>query len=104
IVNNFGYAYLRQQDPEAAEPWFILALVLAPDRVNAWVNLGQASAQKGQRRMAVACMANGFRFSKNQAATRQFLRKLADDQAQGGEVREAARLTLQLPLSPAGNE
>jgi Flp pilus assembly protein TadD len=41
IVNNFGYAYLRNDDPEAAEPWLLLALVLAPGRVDAWVNLGQ---------------------------------------------------------------
>ena len=42
IVNNFGFAYLWNQDPEAAEPWLLLALVLAPGRVNAWVNLGEA--------------------------------------------------------------
>src|SRR6185437_15321684 len=79
IVNNFGYAYLRSHDPEAAEPWLILALVLSPGRVNAWVNLGQAYAKQGQQSIAVACLASGYRFSKNQSATRQFLRKLADE-------------------------
>ena len=49
IVNNFGYAYLRQHDPGAAEPWLLLALVLAPGRVNAWVNLGEAYAEQGRR-------------------------------------------------------
>jgi Tfp pilus assembly protein PilF len=53
IVNNFGYAYLRHHDPEAAEAWLLLALVLAPERVNAWVNLGQAYAKQGQHSMAV---------------------------------------------------
>ncbi len=102
IVNNFGYAYLRHHDPEAAEPWFLLALVLAPGRVNAWVNLGQAYAKQGKRSMAVACLANGYRFAKNPAATRQFLHKLAEDEDH--EVREAARQTLQLPLVQAGKD
>jgi tetratricopeptide (TPR) repeat protein len=101
IVNNFGYAYLRNGDPEAAEPWLLLALVLAPGRVNAWVNLGQAYAKQGQHGMAVACMANGYRFSKNQTATRQFLLKLAEDGNEDDKVREAARQTLQLPLGQA---
>ena len=101
-VLNFGYAYLRHHDPEAAEPWLLLALVLAPGRVNAWVNLGQAYAKQGQRSKAVACLANGYRFSKNQAATRQFLHKLAEDE--DDEVREAARQTLQLPLVQAGKD
>ena len=102
IVNNFGYAYLRHDDPEAAEPWLLLALVLAPGRVNAWVNLGQAYAKQGQRSMAVACLANGYRFAKHPAATRQFLHKLAKDEDE--DVREAARQTLQLPLVQAGQD
>jgi hypothetical protein len=47
-------------------------------------------------------LANGYRFSKNQAATRQFLHKLAEDE--DDEVREAARQTLQLPLGQAGKD
>jgi Flp pilus assembly protein TadD len=104
IVNNFGFAYLWNQDPEAAEPWLLLALVLAPERVNAWVNLGEAYAKQGQRSMAIACMANGYRFSRNQAATRQFLQTLADDENQDPEIRKAARRTLQLPLGQAGKD
>jgi len=104
IVNNFGVVYLWSQDPEAAGPWLLLALVLAPERVNAWVNLGEAYAKQGQRSMAIACMANGYRFSSNQAATRQFLRTLADDEHQDPEIREAARQTLQLPLGQAGKD
>jgi Flp pilus assembly protein TadD len=42
IVNNFGFAYLQHNDPEAAEAWLLLAVVLAPERVNAWVNLGES--------------------------------------------------------------
>lgn len=101
IVNNFGYAYLRHHDPGAAEPWFLLALVLSPGRVNAWVNLGQAYAKQGQHSIAVACLANGYRFSKNQAATRQFLQRLAGDEDEDEAVRKAARQTLQLPLTQA---
>jgi hypothetical protein len=102
IVNNFGFAYLWSQDPEAAEPWLLLALVLAPERVNAWVNLGEAYAKQGKRNMAVACMANGYRFSKNPSATRQFLQTLAGDEKQDPDIREAAHQTLQLPLGQTG--
>jgi Tfp pilus assembly protein PilF len=104
IVNNFGFAYLWSQDPEAAEPWLLLALVLAPERVNAWVNLGEAYAKQGKRNMAIACMANGYRFSKYPGATRQFLQTLAGDEKQDPEIREAARQTLQLPLAQTGKE
>ena len=104
IVNNFGFAYLWSQDPEAAEPWLLLALVLAPERVNAWVNLGEAYAKQGKRSMAIACMANGYRFSRNQGATRQFLQTLAGDEKQDPDIREAARQTLQLPLGQTGKD
>jgi Tetratricopeptide repeat len=98
IVNNFGYAYLQHNDPEAAEAWLLLAVVLAPDRVNAWVNLGESYARQGEPRMAVACLANGYRFSKHQTATRQFLIKLGDKEDEDAEVRKAAHQTLQLSL------
>jgi Flp pilus assembly protein TadD len=104
IVNNFGYAYLQDHDPGAAEPWLLLALVLSPGRVNAWVNLGQAYAKQGEHSIAVACLANGYRFSKNQTATHQFLQKLADDEDQEAAVRKAARQTLQLPLVQAAKD
>ena len=102
IVNNFGYAYLQHDDPEAAEAWLLLALVLAPERVNAWVNLGEFYARQGDPRMAVGCLANGYRFSKNQAATRQFLAKLAVKEDEDEAVREAARKTLRLSLLKTG--
>ena len=101
IVNNFGYAYLQHHDPEAAEAWLLLTLVLAPERVNAWVNLGEAYARQGMQSLAVACLANGYRFSKSQVATHQFLQKLAEDEDQDDEVRRAARQALQLPLLQA---
>jgi Flp pilus assembly protein TadD len=104
IMNNFGYAYLRNHDPGAAEPWLLLALVLSPGRVNAWVNLGQAYAEQGQHSKAVACLANGYRFSRNQTATRQFLQKLAANEDEDEKVRKAARQTLQLPLVQAASD
>ena len=98
IVNNFGFAYLQHDDPEAAEAWLLLALVLAPERVNAWVNLGESYARQSEPRMAVACLANGYRFSKNQTATRRFLAKLAVKEDEDEAVRQAARETLRLSL------
>ena len=102
IVNNFGYAYLQHDDPEAAEAWLLLTLVLAPERVNAWVNLGKSYARQSEPRMAIACLANGYRFSKNQTTTRQFLAKLAVKEDEDEAVREAARKTLRLSLLQTG--
>jgi hypothetical protein len=65
------------------------------------VNLGQACAKQGQHKIAVACLASGYRFSKNKTATRQFLQKLADDEDEDAAVRKAARQTFQLPLVQA---
>src|SRR4051794_4605105 len=93
IVNNFGYAYLQHNDPEAAEAWLLLAVVLAPERVNAWVNLGESYARQGEPRMAIACLTNGYRFSKHQTATREFLANLADKEDEDAAVRKAARQT-----------
>jgi Flp pilus assembly protein TadD len=101
IVNNFGFAYMQHDDPEAAEAWLLLAVMLAPERVNAWVNLGESYARQGETRMAIASLANAYRFSKHQTATRQFLVKLADKEDEDAEVRKAAHQTLQLSLLQA---
>ena len=82
----------------------MVALVLSPGRVNAWVNLGQAYAKQGQDSIAVACLASGYRFSKNQTATRQVLQKLVDDEDEDAAVRKAARQTLQLTLVQAAKD
>lgn len=54
--------------------------------------------------MAIACLANGYRFSKNQAWTRQFLQKLAKDEDQDSQVREAVHQALQLSLMQASKD
>ena len=54
--------------------------------------------------MAIACLANGYRFSRNPDATRQFLQTLADDEEQDPAIREAARQTLQLSIGQVGRE
>jgi len=77
-----------------------LALVFTPGRANAWANLGATYAKQGQHATAVACLANAYRFSRNQDATRQFLQQWAEGEDQ--EVREAARQTLQLLLVQVG--
>jgi hypothetical protein len=65
---------------------------------------GKAYAKQGEHSIAVACLANGYRFSKNQTATRQFLQKLADDEDEEAAVRKAASQTLQLPLVQAAKD
>lgn len=96
IINNLGYAHLRENDAPAAEPLLLLALIYEPGRATAWANLGESYAKQGKRVEAVACLALAYRFSGNRAATRQFLDKLAagDDK----DISEAATHTLRLKL------
>ena len=63
------------------------------------------NAKQGQHKIAVACLASGYRFSKNKTATRQFLQKLADDEEEeDAAVRKAARQTFQVPLVQAAKD
>jgi hypothetical protein len=96
IINNLGDAYQRLSNLQAAEPLLLRVLVLAPGRTTAWANLGVTYAKQGQHSAAVACLANAYRFSRNQEVTRQFFQKLAEDD--DNNVREVAKQTLQLQL------
>jgi Flp pilus assembly protein TadD len=98
VVNNLGYAHLRNSHLVEAEQLLVQTLTLAPGRTNAWANLGQTYALQGKRQEAVACFANGVRFSRNQAVTRQFLWKLTESAEEDDSVKEAAKQTLQLAL------
>jgi flagellar hook protein FlgE len=94
IVNNFGYAYLRHENADAAEPLLMLALVLDPGRANAWANLGQSLAMRGNTDAATAALMLAFQFSRDRGATYRFLESLSGDDDPG--ISAAARQTLQL--------
>lgn len=100
ILENVGYAHLRQGDPDTAEPWLLRALALAPGRASVWANLGQVYARQGNRAAAVACLAHAYRFSRRQDTTRQFFGRLLEDA--DAHVREAAEQVLQLRLVQDG--
>ena len=100
IVTNLGDMYQRLHQLAAAEPVLIRAVVLAPDNANAWVNLGATYAKQGRHREAVACFANGYRFSRHPERTRQFLQRWAEGEMVA--VREAAYQTLLLPWVSMG--
>ncbi len=76
IVNNLGFAYLKQKNLESAQQTLITALMMFPDRAAAWSNLGDVFALSGDERKAVACYANTYRFSKDMAKTHQFMKKM----------------------------
>jgi len=99
IVNNLGYAHLNRDEPQAAEPLLLLALVLEPGRANAWANPGESYAKQGRRSQAPARLARAYRCSKNRDATRQFFSKWAEDDAH--HMSEIARRVLALRLVKA---
>jgi clan AA aspartic protease (TIGR02281 family) len=96
ITNNLGYAYFLHGDLPSAERWLLRTLALAPGRTNGWANLGLTYAHRQDVRIAVACFANAYRFSRHQETTRQFLQKWGEDS--NSYVSEAARQALQLQL------
>ena len=92
IVNNLGFAYLKQKNLESAQQTLITALTMSPDRAAAWSNLAEVFALGGDERKAVACYANTYRFSKAIIRTHQFMKKLNADEyiPASKQAREAA--------------
>lgn len=99
IVNNLGYALFRDGDPEAAEPLLRRALVLEPERANAWANFAQSYAGLGDHDRAVAALTLAYRYSADRRATRRFLGRMAagDDRESGRAAKRALELLLAEP-------
>jgi tetratricopeptide (TPR) repeat protein len=72
IVNNLGYAYLLNNDPDSAEAYVLIALTMQPERSAAWGNLGQIYVKKGQIPAAVASFSNAYRFSRDLNQTHSY--------------------------------
>lgn len=95
IVNNLGYAHLKNGNLDAAKQFLYQALILSPGRTNAWANLGQTYAKKDSTTDAVACFANAYRFSSSQKKTIEFLQDLTQND-NDIRVKQAANQALQL--------
>ena len=76
ILNNLGYALLKQGNIESAEGAILETLAISPGRSNAWQNLGDILGIKNDMPRAVAAYENVYRFSKNRVKTHQFMQKL----------------------------
>jgi tetratricopeptide (TPR) repeat protein len=76
ILNNLGYALLKQGNVESAEDAILETLAIAPGRATAWQNLGDILAIKNDMPKAIAVYENVYRFSKNRVKTHQFMQKL----------------------------
>jgi tetratricopeptide (TPR) repeat protein len=70
VVNNLGFAYLKQNNLDSAKQTLITTLTMSPDRAVAWSNLGYVFSLGGDELRAAACYANSYRFSKDTAKTR----------------------------------
>jgi tetratricopeptide (TPR) repeat protein len=74
IVNNLGYAYLLNKDPNSAEQYILAALTMRWDRSAAWGNLGQVYAKKEQMADAVASFTNAYQFSRDLNQTNTYFK------------------------------
>jgi hypothetical protein len=97
VVNNLGYAYLLRGDVSSSEQALSLALLLVPDRVSAWFNLGQVKARQRNEAMAVACFANAYRFTPDKKRAYGFLKSSSNSDSDAA-VRAALVKTLGLKL------
>jgi Flp pilus assembly protein TadD len=76
ILNNLGYALLKQGNIESSEDAILETLAIAPGRSTAWQNLGDILAIKNDTPKGIAAYENVYRFSKNRVKTHQFMQKL----------------------------
>lgn len=76
ILNNLGYALLRNGKLEDAKTALIDALAISPGRASAWQNLADILTLQGEGLKGVAAYKNVFRFSKNRSKTHAFMDKL----------------------------
>ena len=78
IVNNLGYAQIKQGHLDLAEQTITLALTLSPGRSTAWENYGEILGIQGNIDQATAAFGIAYQFSKNPAAMHQAMKKLYD--------------------------
>jgi tetratricopeptide (TPR) repeat protein len=101
IINNLGFAYLKQKNLDAAQKALMSTLTIAPSRAAAWGNLGDVFALKGDEIKAVACYSNTYRFSKDITKTHQFMKTMnaTEDVSALKQARDVA-MTLALKMYP----
>jgi TolA-binding protein len=94
IANNAAFMQLKQKRFNDAKSTLLYTLALAPNRANAWMNLGDVFASLGDINKAVASFSNTFRFSKNKMNTLRLMEKLNEneDVALLKQARELAKV------------
>lgn len=100
VLSSLSFAYLKNGQPLEAIRTAELAIRLAPRRGAAWNQMAVAFAQRGADWLAVRAFVTLYMLSENQANTREFLGRLATDNADVS-VREAARKALLVVPDPA---
>ena len=80
IVNNLGYALLKQHSLDSAEQVLMSTIALSPKRVPAWTNLADLYAVKGDIKHAIAAYSYVFRYSSNKVRIYQYMKKLNDNE------------------------
>lgn len=95
ILNNLGYAQLKQQDLAGAELTLWTALSKQAGRAGAWANLAEVLAQNDQAQAAVAAWINTLHFSGNPEKTRTLLEAQSVDAALDARIRAGLKQALQ---------
>lgn len=72
-LNDYGYALLGEQRPDAALAVFELATALYPEAPNAWDSLGEAHFGRGNRARAAYCYGRTLRLNPDDAHARDML-------------------------------
>jgi Flp pilus assembly protein TadD len=89
ILNNLGYALIKQGNVESAKTAIVGTLVISPGRAQAWQNFGDILTIQGEMPKAIAAYENVYRYSKNRANTHKFMHKLNTNNDGGSALKDA---------------
>lgn len=91
VIDNLGYAALKEGNLIVAKRSSYAALAIAPGRSSAWASLGVVLAQTETEEQAVAAFSNAYRFSGNTGKTVEYFEKLAAEDPNPKVKRAAAK-------------
>ncbi len=92
ILNNLGYALLRNGKLDEAKTAILDALAISPGRSSAWQNLADILTIQGDKARGIKAFENVYRFSKNRTKTYKSMQKL--NNTDGSVLKEARQLAM----------
>lgn len=101
ILDNLGYALVKNGNNEEGRKRLIGALGMAPSRSSAWASLGIVLAKTSTEELATGAFLNSYRYSKNQDKTIEVFARLGNEDSDPHVRAIAAKVAQVLQSSPS---